>query len=306
MGHLTPQANDSMSRHQVGQVQGVGQYQLYYQSWHPQKEETQGEETPVATLVLVHGLGSHSSLFMRLVDYLLAQRYCVYSFDLPGHGRSSGQRGFIQSWSDFRDSLHQLMEQVAVREAGRPCFLLGHSLGGAIALDYALRFPEEIQGLILSAPALGTQGISSLKLWMGRLLSRLWPRFSLNTGLRRYSPSRDPQVNQAYATDPLRHSRGTARLSTEFARTLDWIHQHLNHLAQPILILQGGADPVARLQNSQTFFERLSQDDKTWRAYPEAYHELFNDLDTEQVLADVLVWLAQHQTPCRSRSCRVS
>ncbi len=273
--------------HREGWRSGMGDVQLYYQSWHPASDSA-----AKATLVIVHGLGSHSGLFKPLADRLVAENYCVYAFDLRGHGRSEGQRGYINRWDEYRQDLQQFVNWVQWQEGDRPCYVMGHSLGGAIALDYSLQFPDAVDGLILTAPAVSTQGISPFKLKVGRFLSWAYPRFSLNTGLRQRQPStRDAAINQAYDQDPLRHSQGTARLSTEFFKINQQTWQRLPELEFPLLILQGEADRVAPATVTRDFFGKLEGENKRLYLYPDGYHDIWNDINREQVVGDLIAWL---------------
>lgn len=171
--------------------------------------------------------------------------------------------------------------------------MLGQSLGGTIALDYALHYPQELQGLILLSPALKVR-ISSLKLLIGRIFSRFIPHFSLDTGLDLTAGSRDPQVVADTLRDPLRHTRGTARLATEFSQTVIWIEASAAKLRVPLLILHGGADRITPPESSRWLFERVSFSDKEKREYPQGYHELHNDLDRQNVFADIHNWMERH------------
>ncbi len=275
------------SRHCEGWRAGVNNVSLYFQRWHSAQKQP-----AKATVVIVHGLGSHSGLFQPLVDRLLAQNYCIYSFDLRGHGRSEGQRGYINRWDEYREDLRQFVNWVQWQEGDRPCYLMGNSLGAAIVLDYSLQFPDSVDGLILSAPAVSTQGISPLKLKAGRLLSQVYPHFSLSTGFKQKQPStRDTAVNAAYANDPLRHSRGTARLSTEFFQVNQQTWQNIGELELPTLILQGSADVVAPVAVTRQFFGRMSGENKSLYVYPDGYHEICNDINRDQVIGDLLKWL---------------
>ncbi|ELS03697.1 lysophospholipase [Xenococcus sp. PCC 7305] len=273
-------------RHQEGKFIGADGLQLYYQSWHPQT-------TTKAIVIIVHGLGVHSGIFDNIVEFLVPHNYGVYGFDLRGHGRSPGRRGYINSWSEFREDLHALVQLVSQQESSLPIFLLGQSLGGTISLDYALRLQEQLQGLILFSPALRV-GLSPLKIGIGRILSKLWPRFSLDTGIRLITSSRDTKLIKALAEDPLRHTKGTARLSTEFIQTVAWIESNTNILQIPLLILHGGADQIALPESSQQLFEKITFADKERRLYPDSYHVLHNDLNYQEVLTDLVSWLGKH------------
>jgi alpha-beta hydrolase superfamily lysophospholipase len=274
-------------KHIEGIFKGFEGLNLYYQSWHP-------EEPTQAIVVLVHGLGGHSSLFTPLVDYLVAQGNDVYAFDLRGHGRSPGQHGYIRSWTEFREDLRAFLQRIFDQQSGCPCFLWGHSLGGTIALDYALHYPAGLQGLVVTAPALGKVCISPLKLALGKLLSQIWPRFSLKLGIKDEACSRDPQICEAFAHDPLRHEYGSARLATEFFATVDWIQTHTADLKVPLLTLHGGADQVTLPVTSREFFQQVTFPDKEYHEYPEHYHDLYVDIDYQVVFTDFQNWLERH------------
>ncbi|WP_052055759.1 alpha/beta hydrolase [Myxosarcina sp. GI1] len=269
--------------YQQGKFLGAGAIKLYYQSWHPNSKTT-------AVVAIVHGLGGHSDTFDNLVELLCDRAIAVYAFDLRGHGRSEGQRGYINSWSEFREDLHAFLQLITTQELNLPLFLLGQSLGGAIALDYALHYPEQLKGLILLSPALKVR-ISPLKLLAGRIFSRFIPHFSLNTGIDLADGSRDPQVVAAAMRDPLRHTKGTARLATEFSQAVSWIEANAAQLQVPLLILHGGADRITPLEGSRWLFETVALADKELHEYPESYHELNKDLDYREVFTDIENWL---------------
>jgi alpha-beta hydrolase superfamily lysophospholipase len=276
-----------MIRHGEGSFVGFEGARLFYQSGCPSGE-------PRAILAIVHGLGGHSGLFDKIVKFLVPKNYAVYSLDLRGHGRSPGQRGHINHWSEFREDLAAFLRAIQAQQPGCRCFLLGHSLGATIVLDYALRFPTQVSGMVAIAPALGEVGISPVKLLVARLLSQLCPRFTLSTGIDLEAGSRDPQVLAAYDRDPLRHTQGSARLATEFFRATQGIWAGAKELHVPLLILHGGCDRVTSLKESRRFFEQVAFVDKEMKEYPKAYHDLHNDLDYLQVLADLGDWLDRH------------
>lgn len=275
-------------QHHQDRFFGADGLSLYYQCWRPLTSAK-------AVMVIVHGLGGHSDLFSHVVDYFVPRDYVVYALDLRGHGRSAGQRGHIFAWQEFRDDLRLFLHCIRQQEALHlPLFLYGHSLGALISLDYLLQEPGAANGAIASAPPLGDVGVSPLRLSIGRLLSWIWPRFSLGTGLEPEIGSRDATVNHAYETDPLRHGRGTARLATEFLATVERLHAQASKLAVPLLILQGGEDKIAFPEGSRRFFANVAGSDKTLQEYPDAYHELHEDLNYLEVLQDVENWLDRH------------
>ena len=274
------------AQNRSGTFQGAGKLELYYQSWHP-------PASAKAVLVVVHGHGGHSSIFTRLVDYLADRDYIIYSFDLRGHGRSPGQRGYINSWAEYRADLAAFLELVKTQESQLPLFLIAQSMGGTIALDYLLRESPQLQGLILMSPALGLN-VSPWKLLIGKILSGIRPHFALDAGIDMSAGSRNLEVVAANIQDPLRHGQGTARLATELLKTIDWVNAHAGNLKIPLLMLHGGGDRVTPIDNSRTFVERATIADKEMREYPDSYHELHNDLNYLEVLADINDWLERH------------
>jgi alpha-beta hydrolase superfamily lysophospholipase len=255
---------------------------------------------------MVHGLGGHSGLFRNVVEVLAPQGYHLYAFDLRGNGRSPGRRGHINSWSELRGDVgacfdfiaQNLVAQDCVTQAQTPAplprFILGHSVGGTVVLDYVLHYPQGLQGTIISNPILGAVGVSPIKFAIARLLSQVWPTFSLSTGVASDTGARDPAILASHFNDPLRHATGSARLATEYLATADWLQTHAVDLKVPLLMLQSGADRVALPAGSRRFFERVTLSDKTWKAYPESYHEIYDDLDHAMVLADISEWLQAH------------
>ncbi len=268
--------------------QGARETDLYYQYWRP-------DGAVKAILIIVPGIGGHSGVYGHVVDHLVPKNYAIYSFDLRGNGRSPGQRGYINSWTEYREDLTAFVQLVQQQLSDRPIFLLGHSVGAVVVLDYLLHEPTtKVQGAIAFSPALGEMGVSPLKVWLGKLLSRLLPRFSLHTKIDPGTASRDPAVMAANIQDPLRHDLVSARLATEFFATVAWVHHHADRLKTPLLLLHGGADQVALPAGGRRFFEQVSLADKEYREYPGAYHELQDDLNYPEVMADLEEWLEKH------------
>lgn len=287
--------------HIEGTFTGAGGLNLYYQSWQPEGELR-------AIIAIVHGLGAHSGLFNNAVESLLPNGYAIYAFDLRGHGRSPGQRGHINSWAEFREDLYKFLTRIQERGPGCACFLWGHSLGAAIALDYALRFPQSLEGIILTAPALGKIKLPRHKVALGRMLSQVWPNFSLKVGLEKDSGSQDTTVIIAQEQDPLRHEYGSARLATEFFATQKWVESHASDLQVPILILHGSSDKITPPEGSWEFFQKVSITDKERYVYQGNYHDLHQDINYKYVLADLENWLEKHldlATDHQSAQCRI-
>jgi alpha-beta hydrolase superfamily lysophospholipase len=273
--------------HSEGTLEGYGGIELYYQRWSP-------EGRPRAALAVVHGYGEHSGRYGNLVDWFVPRNYAVYAFDMRGHGRSAGQRGHVEDWAEVRGDVRAFLDRVHQQEPDRPVFLVGHSVGGLTALNYVLYDPAGLEGVVASSPFMCQLPLPSLLVLVGRLLSRVLPSLAMKSELDATALSRDPAVVEAYVNDPLVHGRGTPRTSTELVAAIDWTQAHAAELALPCLIVHGGADRIASPEASQAFFDHVTFADKERLEYDGYYHEMFNDLGKEQVLADVEAWLVRH------------
>ncbi|UCC52545.1 MAG: lysophospholipase [Anaerolineaceae bacterium] len=272
--------------HKEDQFTCTGDTQLVYQCWRPQ-------ETTQAALVIVHGFSDHSGRYMNIVKGLVPRGMALYGYDQRGHGRSPGQRGHIDSFNQFRDDLLTFMHLVADQEPDIPLFLMGHSMGGLIVLDFGLHHPQIMRGVIASAPHLSDPPVSPIVATIGRLCSRVWPTFSMDAGLDTSGLSRKAQVVQAYEDDPLVHGKGTARLSTEVATIVAETNANAANFQPPLLIFHGTADSLTNPEASRRFYEEVPSSNKRYISYEGGLHEGHNDIHQERVVIDVAQWIEE-------------
>lgn len=273
--------------HEGKTFQGVGGVSLFRQVWRP-------EGAVRAVLVNIHGLGDHSGLYPTLVEHFQNRGITIHAMDLRGNGQSGGQRAYVERWEEYREDLHRFLGLVRQEEPGKPLFLLGNSLGGLIVLEYALHYPEGLRGVIAASPALGRLGVPAPLLALGRVLSRVWPRFSIRTGMDLSGLARDPAVVQTVLADPLFHRVGTARLSTEVVAAIARVQTGAPRFPLPVLVLHGSADRMVPPDGSREFVARVGHPDRELREYAGAFHVLFADLEYERVLTDVERWIEAH------------
>lgn len=261
---------------------------LYYQCWVPANRRAR------AVLINLHGLGDHSGLYPTLAAHFPPRGVALYSYDMRGNGRSPGQRAYVRDWHEYLDDLEAFLRRVREWEPDLPVFILGNSLGGLVVLEYALDHPGELSGVIAAAPPLGQLAVPRPLLALGRVMSRIWPRFSLEVGMDLSGLARDPKVIQSVVADPLFHRRGTARLSTEVTAAIARVQARAADLAVPLLLLHGSADRMVPPDGTRSFFSRVALADREFREYEGAYHGLFADLNHEEVLHDVERWIGRH------------
>lgn len=272
--------------HSEGTFEGFENLPLFFQKW-------QADE-PKAVLAIVHGFGEHSGRYMNVVNKVVPEGYSVYSFDHRGHGKSPGKRGHILNWKEYIEDVKHFLELVREEEKNLPLFLMGHSLGGLIVLNYSISNPQGLNGVIASGPLLAQAGISPVLLMLSKLMSKIWPGFSIDTKLDINFISRDPEAIKAYQDDPLVHSMASARFGTEVTAATKRTLANASKFNLPLLILHGGADELVPEHGSATFFEHANTEDKVRHLYPDGRHEPHNDIDREKVLQDLSGWLNDH------------
>jgi acylglycerol lipase len=268
--------------HSDGHFAGVGGVDVYWQAWLT--------ADPGAVLLLAHGAAEHSGRYAWVGETLAGRGYAVYAIDHRGHGRSSGPRAYVDRLAHAAADLHELSDLARERHPGVPVFLLGHSMGGLVALDYACRYGSELKGLVLSAP-LAVLKVNPVMRWVGRALAALAPRLPIYK-IDGTTVSRDPEVVRAYDSDPLNH-RGPlpARTVGELAAMTRALPERLAALELPILTLYGTGDRLVDTGGSALVESCSSSSDCTVRSYDGLYHELLNEPERERVLADVADWL---------------
>lgn len=273
--------------HREGHFRGVGDLQLYYQSWNPEGE-------PSAVLCILHGGGGHSGQYNHVGEYLASNGYAVYGLDSRGFGRSEGDRAYVDSWQEYRDDLGTFLQVVGQDVPDRPVFLLGVSFGSLMALDYALRQPEGLQGIVACGTPLEQAAVSPVMLGVVRLLARVWPRFKVPLEVDKSAITRDPAEIKKREDDPLWFDSLTARTVVEYLETEDWVKAHGADFRVPLLMTHGEKDTMALPGGAEAFFETVTYPDKELCIYEDGVHDPYCDLDRDQALADLEDWMARH------------
>jgi alpha-beta hydrolase superfamily lysophospholipase len=277
-------------REKTGTLTSADGVKIFYRHYPAESER--------ARMVIAHGLGEHSGRYGNVVERMLPKGISVWVPDHRGHGQSEGKCGhvlnFIQYLSDLRLSVDLAGKD---RPEGMKSFLLGHSMGGLIALYFAQQFPELIDGVIASSPALGMAlEIPGTKKVLGSFMSYIWPAMTMGNELDATKISHDPKVVRTYESDTLVHDRISARFFTEFLAAMETVHAQSSSLKVPTLLQVAGDDHLVSARSSVQFFEKLDLEDKTLQVYDGRYHEIYNEGEDlrRQVLKDLEDWLEKH------------
>ena len=275
-------------KHTEGKFKGVREANIYYQGWVPDGEVK-------AVIFLVHGLGEHCCRYENHVNYFVPKGYAIYGLDHLGHGKSDGQQEVIERFSDYTDTLAIYFRMVKGWQAGKPIFIIGHSMGGLISCYYLLDHQADFNGAILSAPAIKvSDNISTTTITMGKMLSVIAPK----AGVLALDPtgiSRDPEVVKTYVEDPLVfHGKTPARLAAEMLKAMQRVTAEVEKITLPIIVVQGSEDRLVDPDGAQMLYDRAGSKDKILKIYQGAYHEVHNEPEREVMFKDLETWLGSH------------
>src|SRR5580704_1228631 len=261
-----------------------GGLKIFVRSWLP-------PTAPRAVVVLVHGFKSHGGLFEWTAEQLVVRGFAAYALDLRGHGRSEGERLFVETFGDYVADVAGVVALSKTRHGDAPTFVLGHSAGGVVSCLYALDHQREIAGLVsesfaheLPAPEFALAVLKGI----GHVL----PHAHV-LKLKAEDFSRDEAFVARMKNDPLISKDGyEAQTVGELVRADERLKREFSRLTLPVLILHGTGDRAAKAHGSQAFHDAAGSKDKTLKLYEGHFHDLLNDLDRETVMADVAEWLA--------------
>jgi alpha-beta hydrolase superfamily lysophospholipase len=252
--------------------------------WRPEAE-------PKAVICLIHGLGDHCGRYTHVAEAFNRAGYTVLALDLHGHGRSGGPRGHAPSSEAFLEDIDCLFAEAEKRYPGKPIFLYGHSMGATLALYYGLRRKPPIVGLIATGAGLRSPLLEQkLKVSIAHAMGSLLPTMTLQTGLNPELISHDPQVVQAYLNDPLVHNKASLAMASSTIRATQWTMEHAGELSYPLLLMHGSADQLTYPSGSQEFAGKVPGS-CTLRLWDGMYHEIHNEPEGEQVIAEMIQWL---------------
>ncbi|MDN5751222.1 MAG: lysophospholipase [Pseudonocardia sp.] len=271
-----------------GRMNGARGVELYWQGRLPAGD-------PTGVVLICHGLGEHSGRYGHVEDALVPDGWAVYGLDHRGHGRSGGRRAHLDRYADWLTDFDAFRLLVVGRHPGVPVFLLGHSMGGQIALAYALDHGAGLRGLVLSAPALASNAIPKAAVPVLRTLAKVAPTLR-PAGIDVTKISKDPAVVAEYQADPLtHHGNPTLGLTSALFAQFDALPERARGLRLPLLLQHGTLDELTDPEGSRLLESTCGSPDVTVRWYEGLWHEIYNEPERAAPLADLREWLAAHR-----------
>jgi acylglycerol lipase len=267
---------------------GAGAVGIFWQSWAPEEGPARG------VVVIVHGFGEHSGRYEHVAQRLVAGGYAAYALDHRGHGRSEGPRAVIDRLADAVSDIDRLTVLAGDAHPGLPVFMLGHSMGGLLAVQYALEHQDRLTGLLLSGALAAPDAAPAPARLIARMLSAVAPRAGL-IALDASLVSRDPQVVAAYRADPMvHHGKLPARTVAELIAAGQRFPELVAEIRVPTLIMYGSEDRLCPPSGSVMLGERIGAADITVIPYEGLYHEILNEPEQQTVLDDMCAGLDAH------------
>lgn len=242
-------------------------------------------------MLLVHGLGEHCNRYKGdFSDFFTSKGVIIYTFDLPGHGRSGGKRGHVREHGDFNKILENRLAQIKKDNPELPIFIYGHSLGGLISAAFMLECQPEVKGCILSAPVIDVnKPLPPAKALMAKVMDKVYPSMALDNGLDREMLSRDKEVVDRYNNDPLVHGLASARLGAFILDKGNFVKNNAQLLSRPTLVMVGADEAIvskeaihACCKGSQFCTEKI------WDGM---YHEIHNEKAKQDVFNFAFDWM---------------
>lgn len=263
--------------------------ELFFQSWTSAKAR--------ATLVLTHGISEHSESYHEMALELVPRGWDIYAWDLRGHGRSEGKRGYIDDFHRYSRDLHHFVKHLksgSLKNSKLPLIMMGHSMGGLITLRYLVDqgVAAPAKGLVLSSPALGISiPIPTWKEFAARALLNYLPQVTLPNDIPHNLLTHIEERWRRYDSDPLRHDKVSAAMYFGMIEGFEKVHNAAAQIRIPTLIVAAGDERVVSRPAIEDFFPKLGAERKKLIIYEKSYHEVVNDVEREQVFNDIDLFL---------------
>ncbi len=262
---------------------------LYWQSVLPDAE-------PSCFVGVVHGYGDHSGRYRRFIDYLAGEGIGVMAFDYRGHGKADGRRGYCTKWSEYVDDLEVFWARLRGTAQGKPTFLIAHSHGGLVALHWALKRPEGIKGLVLSAPLLKVAvDPPALKVFAAKAVGLVVPWMPVPMGFGLDALSRDPAWQKETGEDALYGRNATPRWFVQSTAAQGALAGRGRELTLPMYVVTGSADAIVSTPTTRAFFETIASADKTYDEREGMKHEVLCELGKEALWGEISRWISAHR-----------
>jgi acylglycerol lipase len=261
--------------------------EFYGKYWSP-------DNTAKGLIALVHGMGEHINRYNRFAEDLVKADYAVIGFDQRGHGKSEGQRGHSPSYEHLMLSIDDLLHKSGEFFPETKVFLMGHSLGGNLVLNYCLSRGPKVPGVISSSAFLKLAfDPPEWKIILGKLVLNIFPSLPQSTALDATGISQIAEEVKLYENDKLVHDKITPAMYFGTIEKAEYALQHASEFILPLLIYHGTGDQLTSHHGSKEFASK-AQGDVTLKLFEGGYHETHNDKNKDALMQLLIEWLDKH------------
>lgn len=248
-------------------------------------------ENPKAVIVALHGMNDYSNAFSMPAPWWAKRGITTYAYDQRSFGRSPDP-GIWAGGDILRRDLNDFVDIVRVRHPGVPVYVLGESMGGAVAMTAFAEQAPKADGLILIAPAVWSRSdmpfTYRLALWV---VAHTLRSLSLSGSGLKIMASDNIEMLRANGRDPLFQKTARSDAVYGLVDLMDQAYRSAPRLGKsPLLLLYGGKDQVIPKKPLETVASGLNGN-ATIKNYPGGYHMLLRDLDREPRWADIAGWI---------------
>lgn len=251
----------------------------------------------MGTVIITHGQGEHSESYHRLIEFFSKSTptWNFVAWDLRGHGRSEGKRGYVSDFNDYiRDFGVFLNFILQNKKTTEPVILLSHSMGGLIQLkfmttDYSKEKYPQVLAQVCSSPLLGVAvQVPAIKDFAAEVLASVMPKLTMWNEITYDMLTRDPEVIREFEVDALRHDQISSRTYLGFKKAFETIGDEAAKITLPTLFQIADKDTVVSAPAAKSFFEKIKSSQKRIMSYGDgAKHEIYNDTHRQDVFRDL-------------------
>lgn len=271
-------------QHKIFQLQAFDNTQLFAQEFLPEGDAK-------ALIVLIHGIGEHSSRYLHWAENFVSKNFALLTYDQRGHGLSEGKRGVISSYEDFMNDIDMVLEKAEEKYPNVPVILYGHSMGGGEVLNHLLKKNHKYKGVISTSPWIISQASPpKFVIPLLRFFNRLIPSFRIKTKFDSGLLSHNAEVCKKYDEDEFVHQWVSFRLFVEAYDAGYYVYNSQEKIKKPLLLIHGDEDEITDSKASK-FFAAKNQENCTFKIWSKGYHELHNEPFQQEVFHCICDWI---------------
>jgi alpha-beta hydrolase superfamily lysophospholipase len=262
--------------------------QIFVQEWLPENDAN-------CIILYVHGLGSHSGRLDHWAERFVGQDVGFIAYDQRGHGKSDGKRGHPKKVNLMVEDLKAMVESIRIQFPDKKVILYGHSMGGAIAINYVINSAYTVDGLIVTSPWLKLANPPSPGLMkILKPILRIAPGLCISNGLDPKDISQDNREVEKYIQDPLVHNKISIGLFYSTYQAGYTALRNIYKINCPFLIMHGTGDKITSSKASEEYVMNTSER-TTLKLWEGAYHELHHEPIRKDVFAFITKWMKHHK-----------